>query len=47
MPVGLAVGDAAPDLTLTADSGETVRLAERYQRGPVVLVWYHLAFTGG
>jgi peroxiredoxin len=44
---GLLVGEKAPDFALTAGSGETVRLSESLQRGPVVLVWYHLAFTGG
>ena len=41
------MGDKAPDFTLTAASGEKVTLSEAIQEGPVVLVWYHLAFTGG
>lgn len=47
MAKGLQVGEKAPDFALPSGSGETVRLSEALQKGPVVLVWYHLAFTPG
>ena len=37
---GLAVGDRAPDFTLPNATGESVRLAARLARGPVVLSFY-------
>ena len=36
----LQVGDAAPDVTLPDASGRSVRLAELWQRGPLVLIFY-------
>lgn len=47
MPIGLAVGSMCPDVTLTSAQGESVNLRAASEKGPVVLVWYHLAFTGG
>lgn len=42
------VGDHAPDFSLTAQDGSKVTLSEVLEHGPyAVLVWYHLAFTGG
>ena len=43
----LTVGQMAPDFTLVAGDGQRVTLSEARQNGPVVLAWYHLAFTGG
>jgi peroxiredoxin len=37
---GLRVGDHAPDATLISSEGKTVRLADLYAAGPVVLVFY-------
>jgi hypothetical protein len=37
---GLRIGERAPDFTLPNQRGETVRLAERLSRGPVVLSFY-------
>ena len=37
---GLQPGDAAEDAALPNAAGETVRLAEQWARGPVVLVFY-------
>ena len=36
----LQVGDAAPDVTLPDALGRPVRLAELWQRGPLVLIFY-------
>ena len=36
----LQVGDAAPDVTLPDAMGRPVRLAELWQRGPLVLIFY-------
>lgn len=44
---GLDVGAKAPDFTLPAAGGGAVTLSEALKEGPVVLVFYHLAFTGG
>ena len=35
-----AMGDQAPDFTLTNQSGEQVSLASQLESGPVVLMWY-------
>ncbi|GIK17217.1 MAG: hypothetical protein BroJett003_21810 [Planctomycetota bacterium] len=37
---GLAVGERAPDATVTAVDGKTVQLASLYQNGPIVLTFY-------
>ena len=41
----LAVGDAAPDLTLPASTLERVALGDLYRRGTTVLLFFPLAFT--
>jgi peroxiredoxin len=43
----LKVGDAAPDFTLPATDGKTVRLSDYKGKKNVVLAFYVLAFTGG
>jgi cytochrome oxidase Cu insertion factor (SCO1/SenC/PrrC family) len=43
----LKVGDAAPDFTLPATNGKTVRLSDYKGKKNVVLAFYVLAFTGG
>ena len=37
---GLRIGERAPDFALPNQRGETVRLAERLSRGPLVLNFY-------
>ncbi len=44
---GLTIGTPCPDLTLASGSGQPVHLREAASRGHLVLVFYHLAFTGG
>lgn len=44
MPVDTNV--QAPDFELVSNKGEKVRLSEQYARGPVVLAFFPLAFTG-
>ena len=34
------VGDAAPDAQLSGWDGRNVKLSERWQEGPIVLMWY-------
>lgn len=44
----LAVGDAAPAVTGTTDSGETLDLADVYKKHDYTLVWFYpKALTGG
>ncbi len=43
----LKVGDTAPDFTLPATNGKTVRLSDYRGKKNVVLAFYVLAFTGG
>jgi peroxiredoxin Q/BCP len=43
----LAVGDAAPALTVTVDSGKPLDLATTYAAGPVLLFFYPKADTRG
>ena len=42
----LAVGDVAPDFTLTGSDGKQHHLAD-YRGTAVVLAWFPKAFTGG
>ena len=42
----LAVGDVAPDFTLTGSDGKQHRLAD-YRGTAVVVAWFPKAFTGG
>jgi peroxiredoxin Q/BCP len=42
----LAVGDTAPDFTLTGSDGKQHRLAD-YRGTAVVVAWFPKAFTGG
>lgn len=37
---------AAPDVTLMSNKGESVKLSEQWAKGPVVLAFFPLAFTG-
>jgi peroxiredoxin len=43
----LKVGDAAPDFTLPATTGQKVTLSELRGKKPVVLAFFPAAFTGG
>jgi peroxiredoxin Q/BCP len=43
----LSVGDAAPDIVATDQNGQTVKLSERYARGPVLVFFYPKAGTPG
>ncbi|HEX6988430.1 MAG TPA: hypothetical protein VF282_03105 [Bacillota bacterium] len=47
LPKGLNVGEVAPDVSLLDPETKPVRLGDLRRDAPVVLVWYHLAFTGG
>jgi peroxiredoxin len=42
-----AVGDVAPDFTVTDVDGATQKLSALVEKGPVVLAFYPKAFTGG
>lgn len=42
----VAVGDAAPDITLKDQHGQTYRLADRRGSRPVLLVFFPWAFSG-
>ena len=44
MPPRPAAGDRAPDFTLRHTFAEQVTLADRWQRGPVVLAFYVFDF---
>jgi peroxiredoxin len=41
------VGEQAPDFTLPISRNERMTLSEQLARGPVVLLFYVLDFTGG
>lgn len=43
----LGPGDKAPDFELPVRRGETVKLSEALQRGPVVLLTYVFDFSPG
>ena len=43
----IAEGRKAPDFELPDQDGNTVRLSEVLQKGPVVLFWYPIASSGG
>jgi glutaredoxin-dependent peroxiredoxin len=43
--MALKQGDAAPDLTLPSSEGQPVSLAGEWAQGPVVLLFFPLAFT--
>ena len=43
----LKVGDMAPDFSLPATNGKTVRLSDYKGKNNVVLAFYPKAFTGG
>jgi hypothetical protein len=42
----LAVGDKAPDFTLTSSEGKPVKLGDLTAKGPVVIYTFIQAFTG-
>jgi peroxiredoxin len=43
----LKVGDMAPDFTLTATTGQKVKLSDFRGKNAVVLAFFPAAFTGG
>ena len=43
----LAVGDVAPDFSLPASNGKTVKLSDYKGKKKVVLAFFPKAFTGG
>ena len=43
----LKVGDMAPDFTLTATTGQKVKLSDFRGKNTVVLAFFPAAFTGG
>jgi peroxiredoxin Q/BCP len=43
----VAVGQRAPDFSLTDSDGQTVTLGQLISRGPVLLAFFPRAFTGG
>ena len=48
MPAALDIGSQAPDFTLVAHDGETVRLYDVLSAGHNVILTFHPAsFTGG
>jgi thioredoxin-dependent peroxiredoxin len=47
VPMHLAVGDAAPDFTLSASTGKSVKLSDYLGKRKVVLAFFPKAFTGG
>jgi peroxiredoxin len=47
MSTGLIVGAPCPEVQLVSGAGPTVNLAERAAAHRLVVVFYHLAFTGG
>ena len=44
--MALQAGDKAPDFTLKSNAMEEVTLSEALQKGPVVLAFFPLAFSG-
>jgi peroxiredoxin Q/BCP len=46
-PMRLGVGDVAPDFSLPASTGKTVKLADYLGKKKVVLAFFPKAFTGG
>jgi thioredoxin-dependent peroxiredoxin len=41
------IGEAAPEFTVTDTEGNTHRLSELVERGPVILAFFPKAFTPG
>jgi peroxiredoxin Q/BCP len=46
-PMRLGVGDKAPDFSLPASNGKTVKLSDYLGKKKVVLAFFPKAFTGG
>jgi thioredoxin-dependent peroxiredoxin len=46
-PVHVAVGEVAPDFSLAASNGKTVKLSDYRGKKKVVLAFFPKAFTGG
>jgi peroxiredoxin Q/BCP len=46
-PVRVAVGEVAPNFSLPASNGKTVKLADYRGKKKVVLAFFPKAFTGG
>ena len=46
-PVRVAPGEVAPDFSLPASNGKTVKLADYRGKKTVVLAFFPKAFTGG
>ena len=42
-----AVGDVAPDFTVTDTAGNSLTLSKMVEKGPVLLAFFPKAFTGG
>ncbi len=45
--IPVQIGDLAPEIQLTDTSGETFSSKAQVARGPLVVAFYPLAFTGG
>ncbi|PYQ49286.1 MAG: hypothetical protein DMF78_18675 [Acidobacteria bacterium] len=46
-PVRVAVGEVAPNFSLAASNGKTVKLSDYRGKKKVVLAFFPKAFTGG
>ena len=46
-PMRLGVGDKAPDFSLSASTGKTVKLSDYLGKQKIVLAFFPKAFTGG
>ena len=46
-PLRLGTGEVAPDFSLSASNGKTVKLADYRGKKTVVLAFFPKAFTGG
>jgi peroxiredoxin Q/BCP len=46
-PMRVGPGDVAPDFSLSASNGKTVKLADYRGKKTVVLAFFPKAFTGG
>jgi peroxiredoxin len=44
--MALQLNVQAPDVTLTSNKGDTFKLSEQWAKGPVVLAFFPMAFTG-
>ena len=44
--MALELNVKAPDVTLSSNKGDAVKLSEQWEKGPVVLAFFPMAFTG-